>query len=69
MPTPKQTQWSNQYMPKIGRRIIILISYVLSLSYMPHIISKGYADKCSHPLFKKKQTRHKNNEIHEKDEK
>lgn len=28
---------------------------------------KHYDDKCSHPLFKKKQTGHKKNEIHEEE--
>ena len=34
---------------------------------MPHIISSNYDSKCSHPLFKKKQTGHKKNDIHEED--
>ena len=34
---------------------------------MPKIISSSYDGKCSHPLFKKKQTGNKNNDIHEED--
>ena len=37
------------------------------LLLMAHIILSNYVSKCSHPLFKKKQTGHKKNDIHEED--
>ena len=48
-----------------GDTIINILFSLLLL--MPHIISLNYDSKCSHPLFKKKQTGHKKNDIHEED--
>ncbi len=36
---------------------------------MPHIISHNYDSSCSHPLFKKKASGQKNDEINQEDTK
>jgi len=50
---------------KLGRKILEFIFY-FSPTYVIMISKcKRYDEKCSHPLFKKKQPGHKKNEIHE----